>query len=128
LLSAILRVERGCFIDHADYELCVDAIGMSMTGRGIRRRWSNNCAVATLEFALVAPVFVLGLAGGLYVSIQMLSVSALRYAAEEGARCAAVKTTVCTNATSTAAYARASYFGPDVPTFTYTAAACGASV
>ena len=56
-------------------------------------------------------------------------VGSMHYAVEE-ARCASVRTMVCTDQTSTVAYAQNHYFGPSaLPTFTYNpAAACGHSV
>src|SRR5262249_13830878 len=51
------------------------------------------------------------------------------YAVQEGARCASVRPSVCTNATSITTYAQSRYFVPGTPpTFTYAAAACGNSV
>ena len=48
---------------------------------------------------------------------------------EDGARCAAVKATICPDAATTIAYTQSRYLGPNVsPTFTYAAAACGQSV
>ena len=48
---------------------------------------------------------------------------------EEGARCASVRTTVCSDATTIVSYAQSRYFGPSSsPTFTYAAAACSNSV
>jgi hypothetical protein len=54
----------------------------------------------------------------------------MHYAVEEGARCASVKTTVCSDQSTTVSYTQNHYFGPGtLPTFTYNAAAaCGHSV
>jgi hypothetical protein len=54
----------------------------------------------------------------------------MHYAVEEGARCASVRKTVCSDEDATIAYTKAHYFGPGgVPTFAYDpAAACGHSV
>ena len=44
----------------------------------------------------------------------------MHYAVEEGARCASVRKTVCSDEDTTIAYTKAHYFGPSgVPTFAY---------
>jgi Flp pilus assembly pilin Flp len=82
-----------------------------------------------VEFAIVAPVLIALLIGTLALCVALFLIGSLHYAVEEGARCASVKTTICSDATTTVAYAQSHYFGPNVsPTFTYAAAACGNSV
>ncbi len=77
---------------------------------------------------MVAPVFILLLVGTVSLCVALFLVGSLHYAVEEGARCASVKTTVCTNASSIVSYTQNQYFGPSAPNFTYAAAACGNSV
>jgi Flp pilus assembly protein TadG len=88
-----------------------------------------DSGATAVEFAIVAPVFLLFLVGTLSVSLLMFTASSLHYAVEEAARCASVKTSVCTDATATRDYARSHYYGISAtPTFTYTppsSAACG---
>jgi hypothetical protein len=82
-----------------------------------------------VEFAIVAPVFIALLVGTLALCVGLLLIGSLHFAVEDGARCASVKTTICSDAASTVAYTQSRYFGPNVsPTFTYAAAACGNSV
>jgi Flp pilus assembly protein TadG len=82
-----------------------------------------------VEFAIVAPVFIALLVGTIALCVGLFLIGSLHYAVEESARCASVKTTICTDAATTVAYAQNHYFGPNVsPTFTYAAAACGNSV
>ena len=83
-----------------------------------------------VEFAIVGPVFILLVIGILYLCMCLSVVGSMHYAVEEGARCASVRTTVCTDQTSTVTYTNNHYFGPSaLPTFTYNAtAACGHSV
>jgi len=84
---------------------------------------------AALEFALVAPILIALLIGTITLCIGLFLIGSLHYAVEEGARCASVKTTICSDATTTIAYAQNHYFGPNLsPIFTYAAAACGKSV
>jgi Flp pilus assembly protein TadG len=82
-----------------------------------------------IEFALVAPVFIAMVIGTMALCIGLFLVGSLHFAVEDGARCASVKTTICSDAASTIAYTQSRYFGPNLsPTFTYAAAACGNSV
>ena len=61
--------------------------------------------------------------------VALFLIGSLHFAVEDGARCASVKTTVCSDAATTIAYTQSHYFGPNVsPSFTYAAAACGNSV
>jgi Flp pilus assembly protein TadG len=83
-----------------------------------------------LEFALVAPMMITMLIGTVALCVGLYLIGSLHFAVEEAARCASVKTTVCTDAASTQTYAQNHYFGPTslAPTFTAVAAACGNSV
>jgi len=82
-----------------------------------------------VEFALIAPILIALLVGTITLCVGLFLIGSLHFAVEDGARCASVKTTVCSDAATTVAYTKSRYFGPDVsPTFTYTAAACGNSV
>jgi Flp pilus assembly protein TadG len=89
----------------------------------------NQQGTTAVEFAIIAPVFIALLIGTIALCIGLFLIGSLHYAVEEGARCASVKTTICSDAATTVAYAQNHYFGPDVsPTFTYAAATCGNSV
>ena len=90
--------------------------------------WSDERGTTAVEFAIVGPIFIGLVVGMLYLCLALFVVGSLHYAVEEGARCASVKTTICTDATTIKSYAQSRYFGPSSPTFTYTAAACGNSV
>ncbi len=83
-----------------------------------------------IEFAIVGPVFIMLLIGILYLCMGLSVAGSMHYAVEEGARCASVRTTVCTDQASTVTYTQNHYFGPSTPpTFVYDpAAACGHSV
>jgi Flp pilus assembly protein TadG len=82
-----------------------------------------------VEFAIVAPVFIALLIGTLALCVALFLVGSLHFAVEDGARCASVKTTICSDAAHTVAYTQSRYFGPNLsPTFTYAAATCGNSV
>lgn len=82
-----------------------------------------------VEFAIVAPVFIALLIGTLALCVALFLVGSLHFAVEDAARCASVKTAICSDSATTVAYAQNHYYGPNVsPTFTYAAAACGSSV
>ena len=92
----------------------------------IRRLARDRDGATAVEFALLLPVLVAMLLGLLSVGMLAFASNSLQFAAEDAARCAAVKTTVCTSAASTQAYALARYAGPKItPAFTYAQAACG---
>jgi Flp pilus assembly protein TadG len=94
--------------------------------RSIRRNQDGTTAV---EFAIIAPVFILLIIGTIALCFALFLVGSLHFAVEDGARCASVKTTICSDPATTIAYAQSRYLGPNVsPTFTYAAAACGNSV
>jgi len=95
-----------------------------------KRICRDERGTTAIEFAIVGPVFILLLIGILYLCMGLSVAGSMHYAVEEGARCASVRTTVCSDQTSTVAYTQNHYFGPSTqPTFTYNpAAACGHSV
>lgn len=94
--------------------------------KSLRRCQDGTTAV---EFAIIAPVFIAVILGTIGVCFALFLVGSLHFAVEDGARCASVKTNICTDATSTIAYTQSRYLGPNVsPTFTYASAACGNSV
>ncbi len=90
--------------------------------------WTDDRGTTVVEFAMVAPVFILLVVGAVSLSLALFMVGSLHYAVEEGARCASVKTSVCTNSSSIVSYTQSHYFGPSAPTFTYAAAGCGNTV
>ena len=82
-----------------------------------------------MEFAIVAPVLIALIVGTLALCVGLSLIGSLHYAVEESARCASIKTNICSDSTTTIAYAQSHYFGPNLsPTFTYAAAPCGSSV
>jgi Flp pilus assembly protein TadG len=91
--------------------------------------WHDARGTAAVEFALVAPVFIVLVVGIFYLCLCLFLTGSLHYAVEQAARCASVKTTVCSDSATTVTYAQNSYFGPGgTPSFTYAAASCGNSV
>ena len=89
----------------------------------------DDQGTTAVEFAIVAPVFIALLFGTLALCVGLFLIGSLHFAVEDGARCASVKTTICSDGPTTVAYTQSRYFGPNVsPTFTYAAATCGNSV
>jgi len=106
----------------------MDAIGITVRNPLAALR-QNDRGTAAVEFAFVAPVFIVLVVGTLYLCICLFMIGSLHYAVEEGARCASVKTSICPDATTTLSYAQSRYFGPGgTPSFTYAAASCGNAV
>jgi TadE-like protein len=91
-----------------------------MTKRSIMEAWSNINGTAAVEYAIVAPVFIGLIVSAFYFCMGLFMIGSLHYAVEEGARCASVKTTVCTNSSTTLSYTASHYYGPASPTFAYT--------
>ncbi len=82
---------------------------------------------SAVEFALVALVFVGVILGVMGLGVMFWTNTTLHYAAEDAARCAVVKTTICTSAATTRTYAANHYMGPAIsPVFTATKSGCGA--
>jgi Flp pilus assembly protein TadG len=91
--------------------------------------YTDRQGTTAVEFAIVAPVLFALLIGTLALCVALFLIGSLHFAVEDGARCASVKTTICSDAASTVAYTQTRYFGPNVsPNFAYAAAACGNSV
>jgi hypothetical protein len=65
-----------------------------------------------VEFAIIAPVFILLIIGTIALCFALFLVGSLHYAVEDGARCASVKTTICSDSASTIAYTQ-SLFGTE---------------
>jgi len=92
--------------------------------KSICQRQEGTTAV---EFAIIAPVFLLLVLGTIGLCFALFLVGSLHFAVEDGARCASVKTTICSDQATTIAYTQSRYLGPNVsPNFTYNnAASCG---
>lgn len=96
--------------------------------RWVKTAWADKRGTTAVEFAMVSPVLITLLVGMLVLCLCLFLLGSLHFAVEDAARCASVKTTVCTDASTTVAYAQAHYYGPSKPTFTYATATCGNSV
>lgn len=87
---------------------------------------NDRHGAAAVEFALLAPAFLMMLVGTMMMAMMFFTNSSLHYAVEAAARCASVKSTVCTNAVTTQAVAASNYFGATAtPVFTCTGRVCG---
>ena len=90
----------------------------------------NQQGTTAVEFAIIAPVFILLVFGTIGSCFALFLVGSLHFAVEDGARCASVKASICPDTATTIAYTQSRYLGPNVsPTFTPNLnAACGKSV
>lgn len=95
--------------------------------RPARRKDSGS---ASAEFALVLPVLITLSLGSFGFMTLMSATSGLHFATEEAARCAAIKKTVCTSASTTQTYAKGQYKGPKITSlsFALTTPSCGQRV
>lgn len=87
----------------------------------------ENRGTTAVEFAVLAPVFVLMLLGIFEFGRALWTQASLQYATQRAARCAAVNTSTCDNASDTASYAAAQVLGITVPAsdFTVSTPSCG---
>ena len=87
----------------------------------------NEEGTTAVEFAIIAPVFILLVLGTIALCFALFLIGSLHFAVEDGARCASVKTSICADYPTTIAYTQSRYLGPNVlPTFTYNnPASCG---
>jgi Flp pilus assembly protein TadG len=91
---------------------------------------TDERGTTAIEFAIVGPIFIFLIIGIAFLCMGMAVAGSMHYAVEEGARCASVRKTVCSDEDTTITYTKSHYFGPgSAPTFAYNpAAACGHSV
>jgi Flp pilus assembly protein TadG len=105
----------------------VDAIELSVRNISVLV-FDDARGTTAVEFAIVGPLFIMLVVAIINLCMCLFAIGSLHYAAEEGARCASVRTTTCTGDTTIISYTKSRYFGPGSPTFTYAAAACGKAV
>lgn len=98
--------------------------------RGRQGLWRSTEGATAVEVAILAPVFVMLLFGILEGGLALWTQVGLQYGVEAAARCAAVDSTRCGNASAVAGYAAQQTFGLSVPAsdFTVTTPACGDQV
>lgn len=98
-----------------------------MPGRRPQSRdlWNDQSGATAAEFVLILAPLILLVIGTINIGMMMYTTTALHFAAEDAARCATVKSTICTNPTTTAAYAASHYGGIGAATFVRSSTACG---
>jgi len=95
----------------------------------LRRMVGDTSGAATAEFVLILPVMIILSLGTINASFMLYAYARLHYAAQDAARCRAVKTSVCSDNTTTESYALSRLAGPLVsPSFTQSTALCGNTV
>jgi Flp pilus assembly protein TadG len=91
----------------------------------------RTCGGTTaLEFAFVAPVFLLLLLGAVELGRALKMRSGLQYAVQQAARCAVVNTTLCGTTAQVQDYAASQVFGRSTPAsaFSVQTVTCGRQV
>ncbi|MBF0093131.1 MAG: pilus assembly protein [Alphaproteobacteria bacterium] len=92
----------------------------------IRRLAGNTEGSNAVEFALIAPVFLIALIGFVSLCLALFSMGSLQFAVEGGARCASVQTTVCIDNASVESYIEDHYYGVDIsPSYAHEDQDCG---
>lgn len=91
---------------------------------------SDHRGNAMVEFAMILPVFIMILVGGMYLALLGFTTASMHYAVQQGARCASLNTTVCSSNTAIATYTSTKFWGTTLaaPTFTASTASCGHKV
>jgi Flp pilus assembly protein TadG len=86
--------------------------------------------VTAVEFALISPVLLLLLMGGIEGGRMLWAENSLQYAVERAARCAVVTPSVCGTAAQVQTYAASVDYGQNVSAsaFSLTTASCGTLV
>ena len=102
-----------------------------MTAMRESRLFLSEGGSSTVELAIILSVFLSMLFGIVNTGIVLWTMASLHYAAETSARCAAVGSTGCTDASSIMSYALDHYFGVSLGgtnPFSYSATGCGHTV
>ena len=102
-----------------------------MTAMRESRLFLSEGGSSTVELAIILSVFLSMLFGIVNTGIVLWTMASLHYAAETSARCAAVGSTGCTDASSIKSYALDHYFGVSLGgtnPFSYSATGCGHTV
>jgi Flp pilus assembly protein TadG len=93
-------------------------------------RLARDAGGATaVEYALVLPVAMMMMLGGIWVGMLIFSVSSMDRAVQSAARCMAVDANACGSTGATQTYAQSHYIGPAIsPVFTASSSGCGHTV
>lgn len=104
--------------------------GGPVTNVSVTRLLRSRAGTTAVEFALLALPFLMLIFGVIDFSRLIWTQSAMQFAVEKAARCAAVNTSTCGTLAQIQAYAGSQMLAPGVPVtaFSYTASACGSDV
>lgn len=86
---------------------------------------------STVEFVLVLPILLLLTLGTINLCLMLFAVSSLHHSVEEAARCASIKTAVCSDVATTRTYAQVRYTGAKLSSMNVTptlSTTCGTGV
>jgi Flp pilus assembly protein TadG len=93
----------------------------------MRNLLQDNRGSVLVEAAIVLPVLLFVIAGGMDLNLASMQENRLQFATEAASRCAAIGNALCGNDSATAAYAAAAS-GIPAEAFTVTLAGCGVQV
>jgi Flp pilus assembly protein TadG len=96
----------------------------------LSRLIADRAGASAVEFALLAPITLMIIIGGMYLSMLGFTAASLNQAVQAGARCFAINTTTCSSATATQTYASGQFmnFARNTATFTASTPSCGKQV
>jgi Flp pilus assembly protein TadG len=76
-----------------------------MLGQRIVKIIENESGAILVEFAIIFPIFLLFVIGGIDVIVAMIGLSWLTFAVQAGSTCGAIHAPLCTTLTATTTYA-----------------------
>jgi Flp pilus assembly protein TadG len=95
----------------------------------LRAYWNDPAGISAVEFALLVPVLCALTIGAIQMCMVVYANASLQFAVDDAARCASVKTTICTSTTTTQSHAAATFgFSALSPVFTASTGTCGNEV
>jgi Flp pilus assembly protein TadG len=91
--------------------------------------WRDQEGATAAEFAVVVPVLGALTIGAIQLSVLVYANSKLQFAVDDAARCASVKTTICSSPSTTQSHASTAFAMANMSaSFTATTPACGNQV
>jgi Flp pilus assembly protein TadG len=106
----------------------LDAFRLEMALVSPARFGACDRGATAVEFALIAPLFVLLLSGAIYAGVLIFSAMGLQTAVEKAARCYSVSAAACNTVSAAQTYAQSSYYGAGSPAFVASTPSCGHQV
>jgi Flp pilus assembly protein TadG len=92
--------------------------------------WRERTGATAIEFALVMPLVLMVMIGGINLCLVAYTIAGLHYATEAASRCASLDATTCGTSATVNTYAKNRFINVSgaTPTFTLASASCGFKV